>query len=364
MATRNKITPFTATHPGILIRDELEARPELKQKDLAKELGVKATFLNEVIKGKRSVSADLAVLLEEALGISAEYWLRFQSQYDIDKARVKEKVKARLSNMETWSKIKEYVLVSNLKKRGYLRDDIESDIKAVKKIFGIDKVEEIEAGYKRVMPAFYRKSEKLQVDERNLYTWSALARYEAKKQNVGRYDPNKLDQLCKDLNEQLFRNSDTLKNVADILGIYGVKFVLVEKLEKTPVDGFTFWSDENPAIAFTLRHKRIDNFAFNLMHEIAHIARHLNEDRSANFINLTGCERISKTESEADKFAQETLIPAEAWSELVMKSSLSIDEKLLSIGEKYSIHPAILLGRWCFVTNNYALSSKIDKSLH
>ncbi len=65
--------PFRATHPGVLIKDELEVRPELKQKDLAIELGVKPTFLNEIIKGKRPLTADIAILLEKILEIPATY---------------------------------------------------------------------------------------------------------------------------------------------------------------------------------------------------------------------------------------------------------------------------------------------------
>ena len=88
--TTNNITPFEATHPGILLQDELKAR-NIKQKELANELGVLPTFLNEIIKGKRTISADFSVLLEKVLDIPADYWLRFQTQYDIDKARIKEK---------------------------------------------------------------------------------------------------------------------------------------------------------------------------------------------------------------------------------------------------------------------------------
>ncbi len=87
---QKNLLPFEATHPGILIRDELEAR-NITQKSLAQAIDVKPSYLNEIIKGKRSITADFAILLEQILDIPAEYWLRFQSQYDIDKARIKEK---------------------------------------------------------------------------------------------------------------------------------------------------------------------------------------------------------------------------------------------------------------------------------
>ncbi|MGB0789229.1 MAG: HigA family addiction module antitoxin [Marinirhabdus sp.] len=91
MAVNKNSIPAQATHPGVLIKDELDAAPNLNQKTLAKQIGVQPSFLNEIIKGKRPIKADIAILLEKALGISATYWMKFQSQYEIDRARVKEK---------------------------------------------------------------------------------------------------------------------------------------------------------------------------------------------------------------------------------------------------------------------------------
>lgn len=81
LQVKNALIPFEATHPGTLIKGELAVCDDITQKDLAILLGVKPSFLNEIIKGKRPVTADIAILLEKALGISADYWMRFQSQF-------------------------------------------------------------------------------------------------------------------------------------------------------------------------------------------------------------------------------------------------------------------------------------------
>lgn len=86
----NTIIPYTATHPGTLIQDELEVRDDITQIELARLLDVKPSFLNEIIKGKRSITADIAILLEKSLDIPADYWIKFQSQYDIDVAKITE----------------------------------------------------------------------------------------------------------------------------------------------------------------------------------------------------------------------------------------------------------------------------------
>jgi len=98
--TNNNSLPFEATHPGAILLDEITAR-SITQKDFASELGVLPTFLNEIIKGKRSVTADFAILLEKALDIPADFWMRFQVQYDIDKARLKEKNIRKIASIDT-----------------------------------------------------------------------------------------------------------------------------------------------------------------------------------------------------------------------------------------------------------------------
>lgn len=79
--------PFVATHPGELIKDELKERG-LTQKKLAEMTGIKASVISETISGKRSVSMNMAVALEKALGIPAEMWMNLQTQYNLDTAGI------------------------------------------------------------------------------------------------------------------------------------------------------------------------------------------------------------------------------------------------------------------------------------
>ena len=60
---KENITPFAATHPGEMIKDELKER-KMTQKQLATETGIKASVLSETINGKRSISLNVAIALE------------------------------------------------------------------------------------------------------------------------------------------------------------------------------------------------------------------------------------------------------------------------------------------------------------
>jgi addiction module HigA family antidote len=85
-------TPFIATHPGELIKDELKER-NMTQKELSEMTGIKPSVLSETINGKRSVSLNVAVALEKALNIPAEFWMNLQTQYDLDSAQIAEREK-------------------------------------------------------------------------------------------------------------------------------------------------------------------------------------------------------------------------------------------------------------------------------
>lgn len=360
---KSTLIPVKATHPGVLIKDEIDATPDLNQRTLAKELGVLPSFLNEIIKGKRPVTADIAILLEKVLGISADYWMKFQSQYEIDKARVKQKNIKKLRNIELWSLIKECVPVRYFKKHNYLIDELETDIKAVKKIYGVETVDDLVTSFSKDKIAYYRKSKKLKIDDKNMFAWCSLAQYEAKKQKANAFNFDNLVQLRINLNNIFFENSDTVNRVQSLMKQFGIKMLFIDKLEKTPIDGFSFWSNRNPVIALTLRHHRIDNFAFTVMHEIGHIDLHLKNDRNKKFMDLTKKLDVNECEREADDYAQKSLIPENIWQDILENHLPLNDHKIISLGNLHRINPAILLGRVCYEMDYYGIRTIIDKKL-
>jgi addiction module HigA family antidote len=81
----NKIEPYTPTHPGEVIKDEIEYRG-VSQKALASQLGISYSQLNEVLNGKRALNTQMAMLIAAALDIDAEPLLTMQMRYDMIKA--------------------------------------------------------------------------------------------------------------------------------------------------------------------------------------------------------------------------------------------------------------------------------------
>lgn len=79
----NKLSPV---HPGEVLLEEFIKPMNLSQNRLAIDIGVDARRINEIVLGKRSISADTALRLARFFGNSPQFWLGLQTQYDLDVA--------------------------------------------------------------------------------------------------------------------------------------------------------------------------------------------------------------------------------------------------------------------------------------
>ncbi|NLA61825.1 MAG: HigA family addiction module antidote protein [Bacteroidales bacterium] len=95
----NNMTPFELTHPGEVVKEELEYRG-ISQKHFAEITGVSYTMLNDILNGKRPISTDFALTLEAATGISAEMLVNMQTRYNLQVARSKKE------NIKRWENLR------------------------------------------------------------------------------------------------------------------------------------------------------------------------------------------------------------------------------------------------------------------
>ena len=84
----NNLKPDFAFHPGEIIMDELEYL-NITQKEFAQRICVSCSLVNQILRGKRAVNVEFALLTEAALGLPSHMLLRMQNQYDIWKAEHK-----------------------------------------------------------------------------------------------------------------------------------------------------------------------------------------------------------------------------------------------------------------------------------
>ena len=78
---KKKLDPI---HPGEILLEEFLKPMGISQYRLAKDISVPARRINEIVHGKRAISADTALRLSRYFGMSERFWLNLQTQYDID----------------------------------------------------------------------------------------------------------------------------------------------------------------------------------------------------------------------------------------------------------------------------------------
>jgi HTH-type transcriptional regulator/antitoxin HigA len=131
----------------------------------------------------------------------------------------------------------------------------------------------------------------------------------------------------------------------DFLAKHGIPLIIEPHLPSTYLDGAAIlvFSDR-PIIGMTLRHDRLDNFWFTLMHELAHVALHSGQENTEFIDDLDTEAKDDSKERDADELASEALIPKSVW-QISPASRVPSPEAAQSLAKKLEIHPAIAAGR-------------------
>ena len=78
---------FDPVHPGVVLAEAFLKGLEISQYRLAKGIGVSPRRINEIVQGKRSITADTALRLGKFFGMEAQFWMNLQSHYDLEVAK-------------------------------------------------------------------------------------------------------------------------------------------------------------------------------------------------------------------------------------------------------------------------------------
>ncbi len=148
----------------------------------------------------------------------------------------------------------------------------------------------------------------------------------------------------------------------EYLNKQGIHLIAVSHLPKTYLDGAAMlMPDGTPVVGLTLRHDRIDNFWFCLLHELSHVIKHLTltERIIIDDLDLQDFDSISgdKREMEADEITRNALIPKKVWENNPIQDE-EADAKVVALAEHLKIHPAIIAGRIRYEKNNYKILSQ------
>lgn len=328
--------------PGDVIKEELEERG-WSQRDLAEIMGVQPSVVSALIKGTKPISLDLARNLAAAFGNNAQFWVNMDAAYRLN--LVTEKHTATTARSELY----EVAPVNEMIKRGWIESstDVEVLKTRILQFYDYSSLSEIE---QFELPYAARQSS--DSDERPTVpqkAWIRRVQILAKAVHVShKFKEDRISELLASL-KRLMGQAEEVRHVPKTLADFGIRFLIVEHIGQTRIDGVCLWLDqESPVIALSMRYDRLDYFWFTLLHEIGHVA---NKDGFAIDSDLVG-ERAKRTaeksevEQRADNFATETLISAyEINSFIARVKPLFSKVKINGFALRLGVHPAIVIGQ-------------------
>ncbi|MDP5142127.1 ImmA/IrrE family metallo-endopeptidase [Rheinheimera baltica] len=311
----------------------------LKQADLIPYFGT-SSRVSEVLNRKRPLTVQMIRALTIGLGISADTLVGAATPDLVEKKPAVD-----------WSKFP----IKEMSKRGW----IGNVTKAAK-----DNIEELvkdfisEAGLHFGTASFRRTlagEAKSPTSKYALYAWLARVIQKSREQskNIGHFDENTLSaQYLKELAQLSWFDKGPLLAV-EFLEKSGIKVIIEPSLKGTLLDGAALKdADGTPIVALTLRYDRVDYFWFTLLHEVAHIWKHVTSEEA--FLDDLDASSEDRREAEANRLAREAFIPRVHWrrSEAYLSPSKETIEKL---AKELKIHPAIVAGRIRKETGNYGM---------
>ena len=100
-----EMIPGDVFHPGDYIKEEIETRGT-SQQVLADKLHISKSEISLLIHGKRNITPSIAIKLEHALGIDAEFWMNLQIKYDIERLKKRHKLNLKKADISIKKKTK------------------------------------------------------------------------------------------------------------------------------------------------------------------------------------------------------------------------------------------------------------------
>lgn len=340
---KNKIAE--AFPPGEFIQEELAARG-WTQADLAYIMGRPARLVSEVVTGKRSVSPQTASELGEAFGTDAQFWLNLEASYrlyGLSQSGGNDGAVSRRARLRSMAPIGQMV------KRKWIEDSNSLDI-----LEG-NVCDFLEISSLADDPVFLdhvaRKSSSYSEITVGQLAWLFRAKHLAKSMAVSPFERSQVSKVVNAL-RVLAHRSEGVRLVPRVLADAGIRFLAIEALPRTRIDGACFWLDqESPVLALSLRYDRLDYFWHTTMHELGHIKRGdgIRNQHTALDVDLFGEKPIDQKprhEIAADSLAANWLVPQDKLQEFIERVRPRYSKsRVREFAETINVHPGIVVGQ-------------------
>ena len=319
-----------AFHPGYYISEIIE-NSGLTQEDFARRLGTTPKTISILISGSQNLSLDIAGKLSRMLGTSIEYWLNLQNKYDMLR--------------------EEFILDSQLQDERrvfsfldyrYFRDNfglpafsrnIPEQIRCLRELLGIASLTVLED---ECLATSFRKGAGEQKAQ-NIARANAIVQLAVNKAvsiECPKFNRKKFEKAANRAAEMTMDRTQFWEKVEKEFREAGVVLIVLPNLSCSKVNGATKRLNGKIMLMLTDRGGYEDILWFSLFHEIGHI---INGDLGITFGD--------DVEEDADCYAQNKLIPPEAYEQFIRLNKYYTDISIRSFAESIHRDPGIVLGR-------------------
>lgn len=339
MNDQSELFGASSKHPGKILKEKLEEKG-WTQEELALITGRHRGTISNIVAGKTGISADMAVTLAAVFGDDPTDWLRWDALYELSRVEDDSEAIKRMADL--------YVAlpIRDMQKRGWIKETsrLPELEKEIEKFIGGSVKDGI------TFPVATRRTVTLANLNPAEKAWVFRARQLASVLPVAPFDSERLPALEKRL-RRLAAFPNEIAKLPQLLASFGIRFVVVEILPNAKIDGAAFWIDGEPAIAVSVRHDRIDNFWFTVMHEFAHVKHgdaYSVDDLTGNDPDSTISVLLAEDDVEklANDVASDILVPKAEMDSFVNRlSPLFPEHRIVQFSIRVKMHPGIVVGQ-------------------
>jgi addiction module HigA family antidote len=336
----DEYNPETVSPPGDTLAELLEERG-MTQAELCERTGRPKKTINEILKGKASITPETALQLERVLGISASFWNKRQREYEECLARNREA--ERLSSYLPWLEC--FPCARDMMNKGWIpqRRKPLLILDSLLAFFAVNSPVEWESVWGRPnLQAALRDSVAYKTDQYALAAYLRKAELEATERGCATYDKRRfLEALPEARSLMLGDPSGAIGRLVALCASAGVSVVFLPLIKGVHISGAVRWlPQDRPLLVFSCRGRTEDIFWFSFFHEAAHTLLH---GKKTIFIESDGVRNAE--EEEADSFARDFLIPPKDWAAFTKSRREYTEAEIEEFARKEGICPAIVLGR-------------------
>jgi HTH-type transcriptional regulator / antitoxin HigA len=326
----NSFLPVIAIPPGETIKENMVFLG-MTQEEMAIRLDITPKHLCNILNGNAPITYETALKLESVIGPSAEFWVKLESSYQLDKTRLEAQ-----DEFKTDLEITKEIPYKKMSDLGWLEDtsDRKQRVKNLRDFFGVARLFLIKKSYAAV---FRKHKQKKEISDFSVLAWLRKAELEGRSIEVQKVSRSKLKSLIPRFRELTMEEpSFFYSEMQKLCAQCGVALVLAECLPKTYICGATMWRKDKAILALSVRGKRADIFWFTFFHELAHLINHKKKEFHISYENQ---------EDEADQIARNYLIPDKLYKKFIEEYPYKDKKTIIDYAHKIGIAPCILVGR-------------------